>query len=367
MIYKNHNLDINNWDFLKKTQSKNKIPNALLFHGNDGVGKELAAIEYAAYINCEAPIDDFACGKCNSCYRIRGNNHEYINYIFPLPKGKITSKKDDISKSFTEKTLQQYTSELNKKLENPFHKIHIDRANTILINSIRSIKNKIYKTADNNVYRAIIIFEAEKLCYPNNEAANSLLKILEEPPSQSIFILITSKNNLLLDTIKSRCIELYFPNPSIEEFNSYANSLESFDINLYKLLDGNIKLLNKLDNNFINEIKVFIKDYNRKLIDGNNIDLKLISYISKLSKTDKLLFEILIQALKYYYKDLMNIKFKVKEYQPTFPFLNYNKIASISINHTNYIDMIEQFEKDCLINLNLDLSLFNLFNNLRRN
>ena len=68
----------------------------------------MAAIEYAAYINCEAPIDDFACGKCNSCYRIKGNNHEYINYIFPLPKGKITSKKDDISKSFTEKTLQHY-------------------------------------------------------------------------------------------------------------------------------------------------------------------------------------------------------------------------------------------------------------------
>ena len=75
MIYKNHNLKINNWRFLKNTQSKNKIPNALLFYGNDGVGKELTAIEYAAYINCKSPIDYYACGKCDSCYRIKRNNH----------------------------------------------------------------------------------------------------------------------------------------------------------------------------------------------------------------------------------------------------------------------------------------------------
>ena len=129
MIYNNHISEIANWQFLKKIKSKNQIPHAMLFHGNSGIGKELTAIEFAAYLNCKAPTNDFACRNCTSCNKLINNNHEYIEYILPLPKGKITSKKDDISKSFTEKTLIEYNNELNQKLNNPFHEIQINGAN----------------------------------------------------------------------------------------------------------------------------------------------------------------------------------------------------------------------------------------------
>tara|TARA_Y100001970_G_C14122881_1_gene797313 strand:+ start:21 stop:1127 length:1107 start_codon:yes stop_codon:yes gene_type:complete len=365
MIYNNHISKINNWEFLKKTKDKKQIPHALFFYGNSGIGKELAAIEFAAYINCQKPINDFACRNCVSCNKLVNNNHEYIEYIFPLPKGKITSKKDDINKSFSEKTLIEYNNQLMHKLNNPFHEIDIKGANTILINSIRSIKKKLYRTIDDESYRVIIIFQSEKLCHPNNESANSLLKILEEPPNKSIFILVSSKPNLLLDTIKSRCIELYFSNPTREIFNNYNDLLEHTDIDLYRLLNANIKYLKNLDSKFINEIKNLIKGYNQRMLKNNNdIDLKIISYLAKLSKNNNLLFHTFIQGLKCYYKDIANLKFN-SNYKPIFPFIDIEDAKKIKLNNFNYIDIIENFEKDCLINLNLELSLLNLFQELK--
>ena len=365
MIYQNNSIKISNWPLLEKIKNSKKIPHALLFHGGEGVGKEFAAIEFAAYLNCLEPKNSFACRNCSSCTKIISNNHEYIDYIFPLPKGKISSKKDDISKSFTDKTLTEYTYELKEKLNDPFHEITINGANTILINSIRSIKRKVYQSIENNSYRAIIIFKSDKLCYPSNESANSLLKILEEPPARTIFILVTSKINLLLDTIKSRCIEFYFPTPNAEDFNKYNKFLDYTDIDLYRLFNGNIKYVKVLDNNFIDELTKLIKQYNGSFMNENSdIDLKLIAYIAKLSKNNQLLFNIFIQSLKCYYKDLINIKFN-SEYKPIFPFLKLANHNSRNLNKHNQIDIIENFEKDCLINLNLELSLLNLFSKLK--
>ena len=367
MIYQNYNIEATNWSFLEKIKNSGKIPHALLFHGYEGVGKESTAIEFAAYLNCLKPQNKFACRNCSSCNKIISNNHEYIDYIFPLPKGKITSKKDDISKSFTEKTLTEYNYELKQKLNNPFHEVTINGANTILINSIRTIKRKVYRSIENKSYRVAIIFKCEKLCYPNNESANSLLKILEEPPERTIFILVTSKENLLLDTIKSRCIEFYFPSPDVENFNKHNDFLTYTDIDLYRLFNGNIKYVKTLDNDFIDNLTKLIKDYHESFMNKNSdIDLKLIAYISKLSKTNRLLFNIFIQSLKCYYKDLINMKFNSK-YNPIFPFLKFAELSSVKLHTHNQIDIIKNFEKDCLINLNLELSLLNLFSNLKGN
>jgi len=366
MIYQDFILNNSTWDFLTKLKQKGRIPNALLFHGDEGIGKEATAIEFAAYVNCQTG-KEVACGECSSCSKIKTNNYEYVDYIFPLPRGKITSKKDSITKSFTEKTLLEYNFELKEKLDNPFHEISISGANTILINSIRDVKKKLFRATDQNIQKVVIIFEAEKLCYPNQEAANSLLKILEEPPDNSTFILVSSKSNLLLDTIKSRCIEVFYQKPSLKQFSAY-NRIDSSNINLYKLVGGNIKYVKKLTNDHIDQLEDFIKNHHmRTQHDNKNIDLKLISYMSKLFKSDRFLFEIFIQGLKHYYKDILNLKLDKKKYEPTFKFLNNYDTKSTSKETFNYINMIEDFENDMLIKLNLQLSLFNLFHNLNSN
>ena len=74
MIYENSFLNQKNWEFLKTLKNKNKIPNALIFHGDEGVGKESMAIEFAAYINCHSPLYNSACNTCKSCQKIKTNS-----------------------------------------------------------------------------------------------------------------------------------------------------------------------------------------------------------------------------------------------------------------------------------------------------
>ena len=81
---------------------------------------------YFGVINCLSVTNGFACGECQSCNKIINNNHEFLNYIIPLPKGKISSKKDDIAKSFNDKTLAQYNSQFKNKLKDPYYHIKID-------------------------------------------------------------------------------------------------------------------------------------------------------------------------------------------------------------------------------------------------
>ncbi len=361
MIYSNYTINNNTWNYLLNLKKKSRIPNALLFHGNEGSGKEACSIEFAALINCHSINNDFACGECQSCNKIIHNNHEFINYIFPLPKGKITSKKDDITKSFNEKTLSQYNSQLKYKLNHPYHNIRIDGANTILINSIRSIKKQIYTSIDRQQWRTILIWNAEQLCIPNNEAANSILKILEEPPERTVFILVTSKPNFLLRTIKSRCLSLFFPKIDEKSFNE----ISEFDgeINLYKLLNGNVKILDRLESE-LNGVFNFIKYYNQEIRQQNNI--ASMNIISKLSKLNRDLIDIHIESIKHYYNDLAKVKLNQDSANLTFSFLHkdYKEINNLyNLNWNNAINIIDSFDRQ-LTTQNEVLYLINLFNSL---
>ena len=365
MIYKNFKLNSKNWEILSALKQKSRIPNALLFHGDEGIGKEAYAIEFASFLNCKNnSSSSYACRECLSCKKIINNNHEYLHYIFPLPRGKISSKKDDISKAFNDKTLSSYNHQINLKLENPYHKINIDGANTILINSIRSIKKKIFRTTSNEAWQVILIFNAEKLCFPNQEAANSLLKVLEEPPSRTIFILVTSKNDLLLDTIKSRCIEFFFSKSNNEDLQQKKEPID-----IYSLVNGNMNIINDLKDEDINKISTFLNLYNNCIKESDKTMVtKLVSSLEKLAKSNNLLFNVYINVLKNYYRDLAITKINSESNELSFFFLkdDYSIIneKEKTLSWDDCIDNIYKFEQDIGLNSNLTLALFNLFNNI---
>tara|TARA_B100001029_G_scaffold177715_1_gene182908 strand:- start:1496 stop:1945 length:450 start_codon:yes stop_codon:yes gene_type:complete len=142
-------------------------------------------------------------------------------------------------------------------------------------------------------------------------------------------------------------------------------SINSHNIDLYKLVGGNIKYGKKITEDYANQLEDFIKNYHMWVQrDNKNIDLKLISYMSKLFKSDGFLFKIFIQGLKHYYRDILNLKLDKEEYKPIFKFLNNYDSKCTSKKTFNCINIIEEFEADMLIKLNLELSLFNLFHNL---
>jgi DNA polymerase-3 subunit delta' len=185
---------------LSQLYKSNRVPHALLFTGYEGIGKHFTALQFAKLLNngsVESGIQK----------KISNLQEPYIKYVMPLPRGRGETASNSGTEKLSEDTISQVNSELEKKVINPYHKITIDRAFNIKINSIREINKFINVNYDDIKYRFIIINDAHLM---NDEAQNALLKNLEEPPGQIIFILITPFEENLLPTIKSRCWEINF-------------------------------------------------------------------------------------------------------------------------------------------------------------
>ena len=103
MIYKNLIKNNNTLNELLLFYKKNKLPNAFIFHGNEGVGKEAHAIEFFGLLNCTNSKVDNACGNCNSCKKIKILQHELLHIVTPLPKSKSLSKNEHPLKALNEK------------------------------------------------------------------------------------------------------------------------------------------------------------------------------------------------------------------------------------------------------------------------
>ena len=150
--------------FLKQVMAGGKIPHAYLFAGINGIGKTTTALALTRSINCHEPMNEEGCGQCKSCRQIMGGNFPDLVFIEPDgPNIKIEQIRD-----------------LNRKL------------------SFRPLSGR---------YRVSIIHQAEMM---TDEAANSLLKNLEEPPQNNILILRVIEPLDLLPTIVSRCQKVLF-------------------------------------------------------------------------------------------------------------------------------------------------------------
>lgn len=147
--------------FLKNSIARRRIANAYIFCGPEGVGKRLAALNFAKAINCPTPIDAAGCDACPSCAKINSLNHPDVFLATPEKAGGSV-KIDDIRAVIEDVGLKPYEA-----------------------------KKKVY-----------IIDEANSL---TEEAANALLKTLEEPSADAALILIAENPAELLPTIRSRC------------------------------------------------------------------------------------------------------------------------------------------------------------------
>jgi len=267
MIY--NSLVIHNkiWNNLLNAVNSGRLPHALLLHGNDGSGKEAHAIELSALINCNLRSENGACGNCPSCKKIKSFQHGNIKLILPYPRGKISSSNDPSIRGLTEKNIEKLREMMVEKGNNPYARIEIENARTILINSIREVKKELYMSRIDEGWTVVLIFEAEKLCIPKATSANALLKVLEEPPEKTIFILVTSEISAMMDTIRSRCQQIYFPplsSTSIEKKLIENNVPENKTKIISNIASGNIRLALELSRNIdelFSDLKLMIKAF----------------------------------------------------------------------------------------------------------
>ncbi|WP_424245352.1 DNA polymerase-3 subunit delta' [Elusimicrobium posterum] len=164
---------------LKKFIASGRVPPALLFHGVPGIGKATAAKYFAMALNCtdtSARENNDACGYCQNCKNILQNTHP--DFIFA-----------DFA----------YQAQLTGK--------EVEKQQRIGVDTIRSITAKSQQKSVLGKYKVLVVDRAETM---QSEAANALLKYIEEPPQNTIWVLISSKKDALLATIKSRSQALPF-------------------------------------------------------------------------------------------------------------------------------------------------------------
>ena len=192
---------------LIREAKEGKIAHARLFCGNEGVGKLPLAIAYAQYLSCKHPTDNDSCGVCPNCVKYKKLIHPDLHFVFPVIKKK---NKDTISDDY----LQEWREILNSS---PYFNLNMwlkemgaeNQQAQIYVKESDEIIRKLNLKSSQGGYKVMIIWLPEKM---NVECSNKLLKLLEEPPTQTIFILISEEPDMLLPTIQSR----------VQRFNIHA-------------------------------------------------------------------------------------------------------------------------------------------------
>lgn len=187
---------LTHWDSLIRS---GRFGHAHILSGHSGVGKDAIAMTIAATLNCKAQ-DHKPCGVCSACRQMQNFEHPALHLIFALPR-RSASQTDPFS-GMKDAEMAHINEELAKKVKWPYYHLQIDGANDIRIAAIRKLRKDVYLAHDTGSIRVVIIFRAHRM---NVEASNALLKILEEPPEGTVFLLTTEFPDRLPDTIRSRC------------------------------------------------------------------------------------------------------------------------------------------------------------------
>ena len=175
-----------------------RISHAQLFASEPGCGGLPLAVAYAQYINCQNRSDNDSCGQCASCIKFNKLIHPDLHLVYPLALSADVKKSDDKAKEWRTAFLENPYLTLNSWFE------LLDAENKqamIGVNESDDILRKLNLTTYEAEYKIMIIWRAEKM---NAAAANKLLKILEEPPQKTLFLLVCENEEQLLPTITSR-------------------------------------------------------------------------------------------------------------------------------------------------------------------
>jgi DNA polymerase III subunit delta' len=182
-----------------------RLPQSLLIEGPQGVGKQRLALWLAQLLLCEGESRDEPCGTCRGCRLVLNLSHPDLAWYIPLEPGR---KSGDAEKQ-VDQVEEALAEEMTIRREKPLYEALPGTA-THSIATVRLLLRKLSLTAALGGWRVVIIGAAERLIpqQANPDAANALLKVLEEPPAKTVIILTASEPDALLRTIVSRVVRV---------------------------------------------------------------------------------------------------------------------------------------------------------------
>ena len=332
---------------LIKSAENGRIPHAQLFIGKEGCGTLSMAIAYAQFLLCNFSDDIDTCNlKCSKL------QHPDLHFAFPVTTNDAI-KKHPVSNLFLEDwrhfiAKQPYGSLFNWLkhigVENKQGLINVDEAEAI----VKKLKLKSYEGG----FKVMIIWMAEKM---NIAAANKLLKLIEEPPDKTVFLLITENEEQIINTIKSRCQALHFPALSEQDIANALvvdHQIEGMEASkIAQQAEGNFnKAIHLLQNDgsdlifeewFINWVRTaFRAKGNAAVVE------ELISWSENISKTGRETQKRFLNYCLQFFRQalLMNYKSDNLVFMKTKSNFNLSKFAPF-VHSLNILDIEKEISK----------------------
>jgi DNA polymerase-3 subunit delta' len=269
----------------------NHLAHALLFHGPEGSANLTLALALASYLYCEAKTETDSCGTCGSCLRMNKLILPDLNFAFPVV---ASSKEDDGDEDGKDEKTDLLGNWRKFVLGQPYGNVH----DFIYFNGFEKKQLNITKAAARKMiqtlslmsfeggYKIMLIWAPE---YLHPSAANALLKIIEEPPAKTLFLLVTSQADQLLTTILSRTQKILVRAFSDEEVSSHLVETGKCEAKaaaqIAMLADGNLRaaflLIDQVEDQTVRQLR----DWFRLCATKNLKELFLLS--EDFHKSDK--------------------------------------------------------------------------------
>ncbi|MBO6306560.1 MAG: DNA polymerase III subunit delta' [Paludibacteraceae bacterium] len=188
---------------LRQSVREGRIPHAQLFAGISGIGKLQLALAYAQYLNCPHRTDEDSCGVCPTCLQFNKLQHPDLHFVFPIVGS------DEVCDNFLENWREIILNSRYFDLDDWHRALGVETKQSMIYEKesgeiLRKLSLKPYGDG----YKVMIIWQPEKM---NITTANKLLKLLEEPPERTVFLMVSEHPEQLLATIQSRVQTIRVP------------------------------------------------------------------------------------------------------------------------------------------------------------
>jgi len=202
---------------LIRSVREERVSHAQLFAGPEGCGSMALALAYARYVSCENRSDTDSCGVCKSCVKYDKMIHPDLHFVFPVIKGKKAT--DPVSDNYLEEWREFVKKSPYFIINDWLDYIEVGNAQGMIFASEASeiIRKLSLKTFEAD-YKIMVIWLPEKM---HQATSNKLLKMIEEPPDKTLFLLVSDEPDKVIPTILSRCQLVKIPafvNDDIEKY-----------------------------------------------------------------------------------------------------------------------------------------------------
>ncbi|PRD48766.1 DNA polymerase III subunit [Sphingobacterium haloxyli] len=228
---------------LAQTVKDNRVSHAQLFLGPEGSGSLALAVAYAQYINCEQKSENDSCGTCSSCRKYQKLIHPDLHFSYPFFAG----GEKDVATSYLEEWRAAFLDNPYMGLDYWRHQLEAgNKQANINIAEAHDIIKKLSLKAFEAQYKVLILWLPEYL----NVQGNALLKLIEEPPEKTLFLLVSENQDRILNTIISRTQLVKIPKFSHSDVKQYLTAEKAIAderaSEIAFIADGNVQTATEL-------------------------------------------------------------------------------------------------------------------------